>query len=412
MIRLLAVRIQFFKLALALIVIGIFPVAVAADSTLSAEDLAIIDQGKELAEQARKLGAGAYLQNPDMKKANVEARALFQELRSKDKTLSEMQRLEAQKGIYKDHKILVFASQSLGEQGMNDLLSSVSGMSDAVVVFRGIPDGMNIGEGVMAIQRLAAKFNPVPNVIINPTLFKTYKVTSVPAIIMVDDIVAPGEHPKAIAQVAGISDPSWLIRETKSGQKGDLGIRGPTEDIGEPDLIEVAKKKVAAIDWNAKKHQSIERFWDKQNFNVLPRANKSRVRSIDPSIQITDDIVAPDGTFIAKKGAIINPLDTRPFTQTVIVFDPLDKKQMEILDKAIPSIKAAAGFQRLTLIATGFDKEKGWDSYKDVSNHFDSPVYLLTPDLISRFELEHTPSVITANNKVFVVKELAMEDVQ
>ncbi|WP_213502025.1 hypothetical protein, partial [Klebsiella pneumoniae] len=34
---------------------------------------------------------------------------------------------------------------------------------------------------------------------------------------------------------------------------------------------------------------------------------------------------------------------------------------------------------------------------------------LTTTDLITRFELEHTPSVITARGKKFVVRELAEE---
>ncbi len=68
---------------------------------------------------------------------------------------------------------------------------------------------------------------------------------------------------------------------------------------------------------------------------------------------------------------------------------------MELLAKKLPEIKLEPGVQRITYIATEFDKDKGWDSYKSVTDNFDAPVYLLTPDLITRFELEHTPSVIT-----------------
>ncbi|MHB4491971.1 hypothetical protein ACYB5X_25510 [Klebsiella pneumoniae] len=133
---------------------------------------------------------------------------------------------------------------------------------------------------------------------------------------------------------------------------------------------------------------------------------------------ITSDISTPDGTVFAHAGDVINPLcdpkevckpGTRPFTQAVVVFDPLDKKQMELLAKKLPEIKQEPGVQRITYIATEFDKDKGWDSYKSVTDNFDAPVYLLTPDLITRFELEHTPSIITARGKKFVVRELAEE---
>nr|MBG9386379.1 conjugal transfer protein TraW [Klebsiella pneumoniae] len=116
----------------------------------------------------------------------------------------------------------------------------------------------------------------------------------------------------------------WLAREVDNGEKGDLGVKGPVEKISEPDLIDVAKKRLANIDWEEKKKQAIERFWTKQNFNELPRAPKSRTREIDPSVMITSDISTPDGTVFAHAGDVINPLcdpkevckpGTRPFTQ-------------------------------------------------------------------------------------------------
>ena len=62
--------------------------------------------------------------------------------------------------------------------------------------------------------------------------------------------------------------------------------------------------------------------------------------------------------------------------------------------------------QRITFMPLPLIKDKGWDSYKSVSDQIDAPVYLLTPDLIARFELEYTPTVITAKNRMFIVHEL------
>jgi conjugal transfer pilus assembly protein TraW len=320
-----------------------------------------------------------------------------------------MQRRQAKKSAYTAHKILVFASRSLGKQGLEDVLAAVSGNPEAVVVFRGIPKGMKLGQGVKFIQALAAEEDPLPNIIIDPTLFRAYKVSLVPTIVMLEDEPAPGEQSQELARVAGLSDPAWLIREIESGERGDLGMKGPVEAISEPDLIEVAKSRLAKIKWDKKKREAIKRFWEKQPFNELPAAQENRTRELDPSILITRDITAPNGALIAKKGAVINPLDIRDFTQAVVVFDPLDKKQIATLAKALPDIRKAPGVQRITYIATRFDRDKGWDSYKEITDHFDTPVYLLTPDLVSRFELEVTPSIITAKDKKFIVRELAVE---
>ena len=79
---------------------------------------------------------------------------------------------------------------------------------------------MNLGQGVKAIQDLAAKKDPVPNIIINPQLFKLHNVTSVPTVIMLDGEQLLGQQPKVVAQVSGLADPAWLAREVKSGGGG------------------------------------------------------------------------------------------------------------------------------------------------------------------------------------------------
>ncbi|MCE9933770.1 TrbC family F-type conjugative pilus assembly protein [Aeromonas salmonicida] len=392
--------------------------AFSQNAILTEEDITLIEQGRSISKKESELDMSLPLQNRYMSEAQNEAKEFFNQLQSTNKTLKEMQRKQSDKGIYTDHRMLVFASLSLGEQGLDDVLSAVSGQSDAVIVFRGIPEGMNLGEGVKAIQALAAKKAPVPNIIINPQLFKLHNITSVPTIVMLDGEQMLGQQPKVVAQVAGLSDPSWLAREVDGGETGNLGVRGPVESISEPDLIDVAKARLAKIDWTEKKKQAIERFWSKQNFNELPKAPKARTREVDPSVVVTKDMATADGSLFARAGEVINPLcdqrtecqlGTRPFTQAIVIFDPQDKKQIALLSKELPKIRLEPGVKRVTFIATALDKEKGWDSYKSVSDLIDAPVYLLTPDLISRFELEYTPTIITAKNRMFIVRELVEE---
>jgi conjugal transfer pilus assembly protein TraW len=168
----------------------------------------------------------------------------------------------------------------------------------------------------------------------------------------------------------------------------------------------VMKARLARIDWDAKKQQAKARFWQQQRFITLPRATQPRRRMIDPTITVTQDIQASDGTVIVRQGTQINPLEVRPFTQAVVVFDPLDKGQVAWLTKTIPQLKQRSGVQQLTFIATRFDREQGWDSYKHTLDAVNAPVYLLTPDVTERFGLAVTPSVITAQGKKrFIVEE-------
>lgn len=416
MSRSLAAYIPCFKGVLVSLMVSVVGSVYAQESPLTEQDKMIIEQGKQIAQKAQEMEIASLRKNQHMDEAQAEAKAFFRQIQSTNPTLKEMHRKQAERDIYTDHGILVFASLSLGDEGLDDILTAVSGQPDAVIVFRGIPEGMSLGQGIKAVQTLAAKKDPVPNIIINPTLFKTYNITAVPTIVMLEDDPLPGEQPNVVAQVSGLSDPVWLAREVDHGKKGDLGVKGPVDKISEPDLIEVAKKRLANIDWEEKKNQAVERFWTKQKFYELPRALKSRTREIDPSVMITSDISTPNGTIIAHAGDVINPLcdprevckpGTRTFNQAVVIFDPQDKKQMELLAKRLPEIKQDPEVQRITYIVTKLDKDKGWNAYKEVINYFEAPVYLLTPDLIERFELEYAPSVITAKGKRFIVRELA-----
>lgn len=310
---------------------------------------------------------------------------------------------------YKEHSTLVFASLSLGEQGLHDLLSMVSGMDEAVVVFRGIPRGESMTVALTRLQRIAAQHDPMPALIINPDLFRSYNVTAVPTIVSVDthDLPIGGDVAKPVAKVAGISDPSWLNKAIERGEAGDLGIKGPVLDISEVDLIELAKERVAEIDWEEKQKAAIANFWHNQKFTTLERAPRQRMKIFDPSVQITQDIQAPDGTYIARQGDIINPLRIRAFTQAVIVFDPTDKEQVELVLEAVPALKENPNIGFISYIATQIDPIEGWKSYEKITDIVDEHVTLLTPDVAQRFELEYVPSVITSGGDVFHITELA-----
>lgn len=391
-----------------------------ANSPLTDEDMVFIKQGREITEKARQMEQlSGWAQNQHLNEAQVEARQFLKQLQQTDPTLNAMAERQAEKSSYTEHSTLIFASYSLGKDGLKDLLTTASGEEDVVIVFRGIPEGMNVGEGVKAVQALASEMYPEPNIVINPTLFQKHNVTTVPTIVVLDHIPAPGDKPLELAKVTGLSTLEWIRNEMEAGESGDFGVRGPAVEIAEPDLIEVAKTKLAAIDWEAKKDAAVNRFWEKQIFNELPRAPRAREREIDPSIYLSRDISTADGTVFAHKGQVINPLcahgeecepGTRTFTQAVIVYDPLDKKQVKTLAEILPNIQQEPGVSRITYIATQLERESGWKSYKAVTDAVDAPIYLLTPDLVSRFQLEYTPSVITARGKRFVVRELNVEE--
>lgn len=299
-----------------------------------------------------------------------------------------------------DSRVLIFASFSLGTQGLADVIKAASLYPDALVVFRGVRNENDVGDTIRELQKMAVAHDPVTNVTITPRLFKEHKVTTVPTMVYLDE-----EREKVIARVSGISNPNWLIQKVKDGSAGDFGVAGPVEKIGERDLTEVMQERMAGINWEQKKDEAIARVWQRFPMSSLPAVSKSSKRIMDPTVAATDDIRSPDGTLLVKRGTRANPLDNYALNEAIFVFSPGDEKQVQLVDRRLAEFRKEG--KPIAFIATEFDRNKGWDSYKQITDHFDSHVFILTPDVQKRFGIERVPSVIYAQGNQIVVEELA-----
>ena len=295
----------------------------------------------------------------------------------------------------------VFISFSLGDEELKELFARNAGKDDTVLVFRGIPDGMTFGEGVKHIQGLAAQFDPMPNVVVDPTLFR-------------DLVRKPGmkrtDTAELLGKAAGLHSDAWIKSQLEAGRTGDFGQQGEVREIEERDLIEVAKERVLRIDWEEKKERAAKRAWANLQYENLPTASKSVVRTIDPTILVEEDILDLNGNAIRRAGDRVNPMDIRPLTLALIVFNPLVESELKVVEAELPKLKKE--HPEVMLLATDMVKdETGWDAYTRLTDRLDSHVYLLTPEVRERFLLQATPSVVTGDNerKLFVVREIAPE---
>lgn len=278
---------------------------------------------------------------------------------------------------------------------------------------------MTIDEGIKRMQQLAVQSKNGVSVVLDPPLFDAFDIKTVPTVARVSERVPEfnveadpstkkeREFGKMLAKVEGLNNDEWLIDEIKKGKRGDLGKQGETYPIAEPDLIEVMKKRLATIDWEKKKEAAVKRFWKNQKFHEFATVETSRLREIDPTIIVKQDLLDLAGNPIRKAGEQVNPLTIRPFTQTVIVFNPLSKEEISLV-KGFREEYTKAGGTNVVLIATQMEKENGWDAYEALTSELDAHVFVLTPEVEYLWHIEKTPSIITADNKrhVFQVVEL------
>ncbi|OAI06230.1 conjugal transfer protein [Methylomonas methanica] len=289
---------------------------------------------------------------------------------------------------------LLFVSFSLGESLLKGIFEEAAGRDDVLLVFRGPKPGQKLPALMADLKRLLKGIDPLPNIVIDPTRFQRWSVTSVP------DIVVEQEG-KARLQMRGVSSLSWLDEQIKAGKQGDLGTLGDVGEITEIDLLEEIKRRMAAIDWKQKQQQAIARFWAQQKFEELPVAREDRDRTLDLTITAPRDLTAPNGQLIIRAGQTVNPLDKMPFGLCLKVFDATVPTQVELIRHQSCQDKRS----RVMYLATQLPRQDGWDSLKELETTLKAPVYLLTPDVRSRFQLQQVPAIVEQVGNQLVVRE-------
>jgi conjugal transfer pilus assembly protein TraW len=289
---------------------------------------------------------------------------------------------------------LLFVSFSLGESALKGIFEEASGRDDLLLVFRGPKPGQKLPALMADLKRLLKGIEPLPNIIIDPTRFQRWSVSSVPDIVVEQD-------GKAQLHVRGVSSLSWLDEQLKAGKQGEMGTMGDVDEIVEIDLLEELKRRMAVIDWKEKQQQAIARFWEQQKFEDLPTAQVNRDRTVDLTITAPRDLAAPNGQLIIRAGQTVNPLDKMPFSLCLKVFDATVPAQVELIQHQSCQDKQA----RVMYLATSLPRQSGWDSLQRLETALQAPVYLLTPDVRSRFQLQHVPAIVEQSGNRLLVRE-------
>lgn len=203
-------------------------------------------------------------------------------------------------------------------------------------------------------------------------------------------------------KASGTFSLSRLDSAVEEGREGDIGQLGPSQEILEPDLIEVAQQRAADLDFDAMKERAIDRFWHNHPGNALPVVQEDAQRYVDPTIVIHADILDAEGNVVTPAGRI-NPLDMVPFDQKVII-DPSLPWQVKF---AADELQRTDQHMRVTVMASEIAPDRGWDLFNDTQDAISAALYLLPPSIAERFQIQRTPSVVTANNTHFIVQEVS-----
>lgn len=223
--------------------------------------------------------------------------------------------------------------------------------------------------------------------------------------------VASDEH---FPSGASKANPSYMTKPIKSilylllffntalAGAVDLGVHGTVWQIVERDMREVMAEELAKVDVsaiNAELVKSAETFFERLPQAGLPRAEETRTRWVDPSIELQSEIKAPfkreDGEWewrvLHPAGTRVNPLEHVQPPDRMLFFNAESEEETKFVREVLKLHPVD-----VTPVATG-------GNIKPLTESLDRPVYFAKDDLLSRFAVKATPSMVGTGKGVLAL---------
>lgn len=254
---------------------------------------------------------------------------------------------------------------------------------------------------------------------IDPLAFERFQVNEVPTMVYERSRF---DGSKFYGKVKGLVSANFLQSETEYAMADpdhkenvlSLGEMSQVYGVVERSFVEESKERMRKIDWRKEQESAVERYWQKHRFVELPSSDTDKEYEFDPSVVVTQDVVATNGVVLARAGDMINPLkpfkgeDIVPVHTTMFVFDATDDKEVAFV-KAMMTSQSKG---QIKLLATRIDKERGFEHLAELNRYFVYDVKLITQDIIDRFLLKATPTrLMSTNDGVFQVNEYSQDSV-
>ena len=121
----------------------------------------------------------------------------------------------------------------------------------------------------------------------------------------------------------------WFAAMTPGASAKDLGVRGATWPVAEPDLLEQIEARLLDMQQSGE----LARLQDEARGRArrtlerpdpvpgIAPAKTERSRLFDPAITVAQNIRTPDGVLIAAAGTRIDPLTRLPLTRGLVFID-------------------------------------------------------------------------------------------
>ena len=183
----------------------------------------------------------------------------------------------------------------------------------------------------------------------------------------------------------------------------DLGVRGATWAIAEPDLLEEIEARLLEMQRSGElarfeaeaRERARRRIEEPDPVPGVAPATRERSRRFDPAIVVERDIRTPDGTLIAAAGTRISPLERIELTRGLLFVD--GRREAEVawaLAHDRPAKIVLLGGRPLDLM-----RKHGRPFYFDAGGR-----------LAARFRIAATPSLVEQSGTRLLITEIPVDD--
>ncbi|MFQ3189328.1 MAG: conjugal transfer pilus assembly protein TraW [Paraglaciecola sp.] len=293
----------------------------------------------------------------------------------------------------------IFVSLGMPPKELRKAFEVASAIGARVLV-RGVnKDTSSIMDVIIAFKKISKGLTPEPLVQLDPIKFKKYGVKHVPQMVY--------RNKGNTFKVKGSIAARWLMEQGEIREESeDFGVMGQQYEIDEVDIIELARQRNDAIDWKAERKRAINSFWGKQHFENLPETADSSVFYLDPTIEVTKDIVNQNGDVIAAKGTVVNPAADMPYQLKIMVFDATQEKQLIWAEQQIKKWKD----KKIVIVSTRFDREGGWKHLGDMRKRLGREVKLLNRAMVDSFGLVSVPATVETENGYLKISQVGRNE--
>lgn len=206
-----------------------------------------------------------------------------------------------------------------------------------------------------------------------------------------------------VVRIAGVAALFFFLPLSGVSFSKTVGVSGRVYPIVEKDAIEEIRERASRVDWgkylDQKEWKEKIKGYRPPNLTVLHPANEDRSFLVDMTYTLEFDIQDGKGGILYPKGYTFNPLEYLPFSKTIVVINGMDDDEVSWFVNSEYSKRIDV----MLLLTDG--------PWYDLSEEIGRNVFYLTRPVAERFNLVHTPSVVTKkDNQYMEVREFYAED--